>query len=602
MSKTNKCRNRRPQGTMMVTLLIFVVSVFILLSLGVFSYEAMRSFTARDELRSATEAASLAAVAALASSDTIDPAAAHLNAIAAAHAAFNSNTIVGNRLSTALTAGNASHVPPAGQSSLYIQFLDPNNNNAPTAGPNYINGTNVRCVGAYTLVPAFNVGVGTHPIRAESKGRTPTLDLVLCLDVSSSIDDQTVVTFVRRIWNGSRLTHEIVGAPAGSYQLSSVSPRAAGKILDILTPLPVGTSVNGCPPQQLTGCYSDGCSTPLRFSAALRNGGLAADVGVPPGNYPPATTTWTPIEFTDLVVNLDGRNDFAGFTHNGYQFPDLATLVEAARGNLENNTVFTGSLANTAVSVSPRAGYQAAYLDRAYQMAEPISTARRAATRFYQIMNTNTDAHFGFVSFSSGTYTDPNGTYNATKVDSGYAAGGVGTFPRPGVALSASQSNYNEIVNPATGALTRSISANGGTNIGQAVQTATDMLASSASRQNAKRAIIVFTDGHWNTGPDPFTSANNTRAANKDIAIYTIGLAQNAALIPFEVDTLNDLGAGVNYTYQDPRTNAPGSYTASRDGISKIAGNDGKFFLVTDERNLGYVFENIARHLVQLMH
>lgn len=601
MSKTNKISsNRVPRGAMLVTLLIFVVSVFILLSLGVFSYEAMRSFTARDELRSATESASLAAVAALASSDTVDPAAAHLNAIAAAHAAFNSNTIVGNRLSTALTAGTETHVPPAGQSSLYIQFLDPNNNNSPTAAPNYLNGTNVRCVGAYTLVPAFNVGVGTHPIRAESKGRTPTLDLVMCFDISSSIDDQTPVTFVRRIYSGGRVTHQIVAAPGGSYQLSDVSPRAAGKLLDILTPLPVGSTVDACPPQDLASAAIE--ATPLHFNAGLRNGGAPTDAGVPPGNYPPGTATWTPTDYTDLVVNLDGRNDFAGVNHNGYQFPDLATLVEAARGNLENNGVFNSSMANTAVSVSPRSGYQAAYLDLAYQRAEPISTARRSALRFFQIMKTNTDAHFGFVAFGSQEHTDPNDTYNSQKVDGSYPAGGMGTFPEAGIPLSASQSNYNEIVNPATGVCSKAISAHGGTNIGQAVQVATDMLASGASRQNAKRAIIVFTDGHWNTGPDPVLSANNTRAANKDIAIYTIGLAQNAALIPFEVDTLNDLGGGVNYTYVDPRTNAPGSYTASRDGISKIAGNDGKFFLVTDERNLGYVFENIARHLVQLMH
>ena len=510
-------KTRKQRGAMLVTLLIFVVSVFILLSLGVFSYEAMRSFTARDELRSATEAASLAAVAALASSDSINPAAAHLNAIAAAHATFNSNTIVGHRLSTALTAGTESHIPPAGQSSLYIQFLDPNNNNSPTSGPNYVNGTNVRCVGAYTLIPAFNVGVGIHPIRAESRGRTPTLDLVLCMDISSSIDDQTVVTFVRRIWSGGRVTHQVVASPAGSYQLASVSPRAAGKLLDILTPLPVGTNVDACPPQDLNGAAFDGCSTPLHFNATLRNGGAAADVGVPPGNYPPAAATWTPTDFTDLVVNLDGRNDFAGANHNGYQFPDLATLVEAARGNLENNSVFTASLANTAVSVSPRSGYQAAYLDMAFQKAEPISTARRAATRFFQIMKTNTDAHFGFVAFASNAYTDPNRTYNSPKVDWGYPAGGTGTYPEPGVALSASQSNYNEIVNSATGALSKAISAHGGTNIGEAVQTATDMLASSASRRNAKRAIIVFTDGHWNTGPDPVLSAKMPRPPIKTL-------------------------------------------------------------------------------------
>lgn len=607
---------RHNSGAMLVTLLIMVVSVFILLSLGVFSFEGIRAFTARDELRSATESAALAAAAALASSDSTDPVAAHLNSIVAAHAAFNANTIVGNQLATALTATNNSHQPPPAQSSLFIQFLDPNNNNLPTSGPSYLNGTNIKLVGAYTLVPAFNVGVGTHTIRAEANGRTPMLDLVMCFDISSSMDDQTKLTVVRRRWDPTRpsvlgapgsIVYDVVDAPPGSYQLSNVSPRAAGKMFDIFNCPPQGGGLNAAPPQRLANANGQPC--PLLFDAVsqqLRNGGAAVDVGTPPGNFPSGSVTWGLTTFTDMVVNIDDRDDFVSFTYNGYSFPNLATLVEAARGNLENLAVFSASKANTSIpaSVTPRAGYQAAYLAAAYANCEPVATAKQAALRFFQIMKTNTDAHFGLVCFSTNAYTDPLGTYTLSTVDPTYAPAPQGTYPIPGLPLTIGQANFTQIAGAGPSIIPKLMAGatpHGATNIGDAVQAATGMLASPASRPNAKRAIVLFTDGQWTVGTDPAVAAANTAATNKDIAIYSIGLALHPALVPREVDTLNDGGAGTTYSYIDPRNGSPGSYTATVDGVSKIAGNNGRFFLVTNSNNLNYVFENIARQLVQLM-
>jgi Flp pilus assembly protein TadG len=597
-----KFNQRRNRGAM-VTLLITAVSILILLTLGVFAFEATRAYTARDELRSATEAASLAAAAALASSDSLDPVASHLNSINAAHATFNNNTVVGNRLATAATVFTDTHMPSPGMSSLRIQFLDPNNNNLPTAAPAYDHGTNVRIVAAYTLQPAFNLGIGTHTIRAESNGKTPTLDLVMCFDISSSMDDQTKLTVVRRIWNGTRVVYEVVDAPGSSYQAGNVSPRAAGKMFDIFNCAPQGGGLNAAPPQRLANANFQ--PAPLQFNAVgrqLRNGGAAADAGSPPGNYPGGAVTWTPDVFTDMVVNIDDRNDFVSATYNGYSFPDLATLVEAARGNLENNGVFTSSQANTGVpaSVSPRNGYQAAYFAAAYANTEPCNTAKQAALRFFQIMKNNTDAHFGLVCFATGAYTNPAGTYTQSIVDPSYPPATSSSYPIPGVQLSATNNNFSQIHGTIVPRLMAGATPEGSTNIGDAVQAATNMLNSPASRQNAKRAILVFTDGQWTTGMDPATAALNAKNANKDIAIYSIGLALHPSLIPREVDTLNDGGAGTTYNYVDPRNGTPGSYTATTDGISKICGHDGKFFLVTNSQNLNYCFENIARNLVQL--
>jgi hypothetical protein len=575
--------------------------------IGVFSFEATRANTARDELRSATESASLAAAAALAGSDNTDPALAHLNAINAAHEAFNQNSVVGFPLATAGTAANNAHVPSAESSSLFIEFLDPNNNNQPTAAPTYLNGTTVHVVGAYNLPPAFQFIGFTFPIRAESIGRTPPLDLIVCFDCSSSIDDQTKVTFVRRRWNSSlpgvrggtgQIVYEVVNAPANSAQLA-VSPRAAGKIFDIVTPKPTGTGLNGGWPQSLSTAGQE--DTPLTFNPQLRNGGAGTDNNVPPGNYPGGGNSWGPTDFTDMVVNLDVKNDFAGITYDGYDFPDLATLVEAARGNLENSTVFANSKADTAVplSVAPRAGYMAAYQRGMRQFAEPIGSAKTAALRFFQIMKTNTNAHFGFVSFNENAHTTVGDTKNSANISGNYAAGGNSDFPEPGIRLSTTQSNFDEITNTATGILHKCL-ANGQTNLGDSLQAGVDMLTSNASRVEAKRAIILFTDGMRTTGPNPTAAANNAKNANKGIAIYTIGLAQNQQIIQEEVDTLNDGGSGTVYSYSDPQTGNPGTCTAGRDGVSKIAGNGGRFFLVTNSANLNYVFENIARQLVQL--
>ncbi|MGK3850853.1 hypothetical protein ABI057_15820, partial [Enterococcus faecium] len=68
------------------------------------------------------------------------------------------------------------------------------------------------------------------------------------------------------------------------------------------------------------------------------------------------------------------------------------------------------------------------------------------------------------------------------------------------------------------------------------------------------------------------------------IPIYTIGLAQVPAIIPGETAILNDTNSN--------QTNG---------GIAAIAGNGGKFWLVTSNANLRLTFENLARQLVQLV-
>ncbi len=580
--------------------LVMLIAVFVLLAIGVFSFELNRVEVARQQLRSACEAASLAGAATLASSDNTDTTAAQTSAINTAANVFRENSIIGYSLQAATITYSNPHDPASTQSSVYIELQDPNNNNAAVAlgDPR---GKTVKVWGNFGLLPAFGsfLGLGNVPIHGSSSGGVPSLDVVLCFDVSASIDDQTVVTFVRREWNPvqSRVDYNVSattnGSPAGAL--------ARGRIYDIIVPPAIGSSVDGTPPQHLSDSNNPGKNSyPLAFSEQSGRTGSALglrgrqETGYPPGNYPGNTWgngagTGTAQTYTDLVVNLDEQAVFGGATYNGFSFPDVATLVEAARGNLENANVFANSRARVPNSVTPRAGYKAAYLAAAAQHLHPICDAQKACQQFLTIMNTNTDAHFSLVAFTSraGTSMGPSSQMTDFNVDGTWASAGSGSFLVPMIPLNPGvyQTNYTTCLNALPGTVPIS-----GTNIGDAVNTAVNQLASNG-RTGAKKAIIVFTDGQpTSAGPldnsDPWRNAREAawRAKTAGFPIYSIGLAQNPAIIPGETAILNDTNGN-----------------RSSGGISGIAGFGGKFFLVTNVADLRFTFENIARQLVQLV-
>lgn len=585
---------RSKTGQSMVVLGL-IVSVLLLLAIGMFGFEVNRLELAREQLRAACDAASLSAAASLASSDNLDPTKAQEDAINTALNTFQQNVIVGTPMTQAQIAYSQADNPTANQGLLYFEFLDPHNNDQPVAlgDPN---GKVIRVDGSFGLVPAFGkfLGLSTMPIHSTSSGGVPELDVALCFDVSASIDDQTPVTFVRRQWNPAKAKIDYIvpptvfGAPAGAL--------AQGRIFDVIGPPAIGSAVDGLYPQNLSDSNSTGKNKyPLNFSEVNGRPGAApglrgaTNAGAPPGNYPPGTAgTGNQYTYTDLVVNIDGKMAFGGITSNGYNFPDIATLVEAARGNLENDVVFTNSKAKVSVpaNIQPKLGYQAAYFALAADNIHPLGDAQQAAQDFFTIMNTNTDAHFCLTAFTSNAGTSSSTTYSARNIDGTYAAGGTGKFPVPLLALNPAtgQTNYSqaEAVLPTTVAIS-------GTNIGDAINTSVTQLNKN-SRAGAKKAIVVFTDGEPTVGgpldPDPWTNARKAAALSKKsgIAIYTVGLAQNQAIVPSETAILND-------TNSNP----------SNGGIAAIAGNGGKFWLVTKVEDLRLTFENLARQLVQLV-
>ena len=586
------CRQLRFQkGQALIAIVgLFTFCVFPLIA--VFCFELSRVTLAKQQLQNACEAAALAAVATLASSDNSSPTTTHNDCMQVALNIFKQNYVLGTELTTstiveserALTCG-------VGEAKLYFEFVNPITKAVePITSPS---AKVVRIVAVFGDKLAFGqyIGISQWNIRANADGGVPNLDVALCFDVSGSMDDQTPVTLVRRKWDatagsGGAVTYDV---PVGA------NGPARGKIFDVLQPAPTGTSLNAMEPQWLDEAW---WNAKLNFSEylasyygvpGLRSLGGYPDQGKPPGNYPPGTApTWDGYNaFTDMVVNIDGKTTFGGFTYGGFSFPDLPTLVEAARGNLENNTVYLQSKANTATSVTPRSGYQNAYRLAAAQQLQPIKDAKDASLLFTSILNTDTDCHFGFVSFDASTGTSPGSTENWWNIDLDSPYGTKLDFPRPMVPLdrSVGATNYSS-VNSAI----QSCVAMGSTNIGAAIHEAVQDLKAH-SRTGSVKAIVLFTDGQPTapSGPldaDPWMNARKAAdEANKaGIAVYTIGLAQNSAIIPGETLMLND-------SNDNPNTG----------GIAAIARHGGTFNLVTNSANLRQAFEKIARRLVQLV-
>lgn len=582
--------SRRNAAGQSIVFMVVIIALLIICPIGLFSFEVNRAESCRQQLRAACESAALAAAATLASQDNLDPIEGHTQAMQTALTSFQQNSCLGISLADA-AIGGSDDIPESEKSSLFIEFLDPNNNNQPVSVGDP-DGKIVRVTAAFGLKPSFGqfLGIGTVPMKVTNSGGVPDLDVCLCFDVSGSIDDQTRVSFVKRDWTGDTATGNNRYTVATTRAGATAGTRANGRIYDILGPVPSGTRVNAMAPQYLALSTSN-TRWPLTFTesgGSTRGLRGATETGSRPGNRGSTTITSGGVyHFTDLVVNIDGRNTFAGVTTpDGYAFPDIGTVVEAARGNLENNTVFVNSGASRSLpsTVAPRAGYRARYLQLAAEALSPLGEAQRAASDFFTIMNTNTRGHFSLICFSDTAGVTATTTYNESNVDDTYSPGGTSNFPIPNIALNNAlgMTNYSTIMNslPTTRATTA-------TNIGDAVNRAVSQLRNN-SRPGSKKAIVLFTDG-MPTAPasDPEGTARSAARAARDagIPIYSIGLAQNPEIIPDEVRTLT-------HTNSNPTTG----------GVSGIAGHGGVFFLVTNTGDLRKTFENIARQLVALVH
>lgn len=553
MIKRNLRRAMRQRGQAMIpVILIAFLAVGVI---GIFAFEVCRAASIHEQLRTATEAAALAGSTELAGADELDVTTSQNNALKAAKELFHRNDIFGASLNN--IEEDFQNEPATGHMKLRMQFVDPKRRNmvVPVGDPT---GKVLMVETKYGMHPLFADYVGlagtTLPVTAVAFGGVGDLDISLVFDISGSMDDQTKVSLVRRRFD-----------PGSSKTVYEVQKNG--------TLTAIQAFLQACRPQQLNFGASG-----VNFNPALRG----TTDNAQPGNFPPGSAGV--FGFTDVVVNVDENDVFGGVNIDGFNFPNVATLVEASRGNLENDAVFTNSGAKSALQglVTPKAGYQSEYFKLAAEHTHPLIEAKNASIEFFKLMNKNSNAHFSVVAFNQDVGTIENGTFQDSNVAATYPAGGIGKFAFPLIKLNQieSETNFDKVTNSVA-----TFSCGGGTNIGGGTNTAIEQFTGN-SRPNAKKVIVLFTDGApTNGGPLSGDPRQNCilaaqKANQRGMAIYTVGLALDPALIPQQQQVLGD---------------------STPQGMAKLAGNGGRFFQVTNAGNLRNAFASIARQLSQLV-
>jgi hypothetical protein len=621
-----------------------------------FVFEMARYNLAAQQLKNCLDSAALAAACSTTGSNAASPGATQTIAMNAAMYMYQQNSILSFPLtSTPAPAGygttNPSWSPVTNQAQLYFEFLDPVTKLPVSYGS--ANGKILRVFGSWGFTPITaqftGLNIGPYVIQDQSDGGLPQLDVVLCFDISSSMDDFTNISLVNRSDNGSSgIAYTLPGAvtPVTDPTTGIVYKQQGPLYYAINSNNPLGTSVNATCPMDLDNGANP---SPTQGMYQFNVGGHGTQTSSPP----PQTTTQTStsnggLSFTDLVVNLDGTaTESTGITVNGFPFPaddathkGLGVLVEAARGNLESTAIATAAhVPYTTWGITPKSGWFAAYWDAAMSaqsgyptgavtpLRHPIGDAILASENFFQILNNDADVHFGLVTFGSGVGSGPGSNLGSmSAIENGYNSGSWPSNPTPPnpliplvKAAGPTNSNYSTVIPPPTtsvnGAMfcvntvappltqiTQTLVAEGGTNIQQSLDSALAMLLGSKttdatttpmggpvqnlSRPGATRAIVLFTDGEPNYNTDVGTSDPQCQLEAKG--------AKNAGIPIYTIGLCLVPSLQANQT--TVLTDASGS-----NGIAALSKNGATFTQTTSASGLTAVFQNVARQLVQLV-
>ncbi len=223
----NKAKRRKAQ---MVSVMNLGIAFVIVVVVGVFSFELTRYLLARDELRTNVEVAALSCQTTLASSG--DPTFPDYQTAAEKTALqlFQQNSILGVPMSQAILASPGSGTVDLGpgQSAISFQFLDPLTRqpvNASGAGvfggpidPS-LAGTLVQATGSYCYSPLLgqflNLANAQFVFSVSALAGIPKIDLMVLLDISGNMDDDTSVTYYQRYEGPSGINYMIPNSPTG---------------------------------------------------------------------------------------------------------------------------------------------------------------------------------------------------------------------------------------------------------------------------------------------------------------------------------------------------------------------------------------------------
>ncbi|MBS2006792.1 MAG: VWA domain-containing protein [Cyanobacteria bacterium SZAS TMP-1] len=604
--------------------LILVGAFFVILPLGLLGFEYARYTLLCSQLQSVTDAAALSGTAALASSPSgYSYTDLHNLAMDVAVQTFQQNSVLttsfgGGNVVVNKNTGPTLGTPPLNTANINITLLDQTGKAVATDSKDAVT---MQIQAIYSDKPVFASGIlpigNIETASAISFGGLPQLDLFLCFDVSGSMDDQTPIVLVNRQWNPAINTVDYKTVVSGKSIYDTFKPQPTGTALNALPPqnlsygaypspsnsnpyifsesaFPAGNLLNGLRGNQFT--YTPGSIPGLPLATKYPPGTIVPEQGWPPGNFDPTN----PINakgngkdpaayangFTDLVVPVPSTG--------GYDFSNIATCVEASRGNMESDAICLQSQGGAKINpiLPPRKpGYYATYWSQVEKMVDPIAAARLASDNFFYTMNISSNAHFALSSFSDAAGTAPTSTWATThnNADLTWTASGTNNFPVPLVGLDQTLSNYDDVTRAVDGSgAVLPLRPTGRTNIADSLHAAIAQLTDKAkARPQAKKAIILFTDGVPNLPVDTATAqaqafAEASSAHSKGIPIYTIGLSQNAAIKPLEDNFLGDNKGG------------------SGKGVAYISGNNAIYVSVTKSADLNKAFQTIARSLVVL--
>ena len=541
MKSIYSVRNRKGQS--MVVLMTFLTFFFVLL-LGMTALEFARYSLCCQQFQHCVDIAAIGGAVGLASSNNTDQATSQEIAKSVAQRIFERNYILDTTLkgnTTFATSAGAPPTPPARKAVINFTWLDPETG-LPTNNPG--DQKVFRVSGAYGYPPLVGnyIGLGPNAVlrcSATGNGGGTMLDVILCFDLSASIDDSTKVSLVERYYTGSGRKNQYRVVDSGMLY------EASGATDD------TGTPLNACYPQQIENQEAK------RYNRKQR--------GRTQGERPGTQGMEGGRNYTDIVVNLDENNTFGGTTlstsYGTFEYPTVGALVEAARGNLESSTMANNANVDlSAIGVSnPRAGFYRAYWENALVHRHPLYDAQASAANFFQILNNSTNAHFGLVCFSTDERTTYTGRPSIGSTDGhSVSTSNAGTIPTsstvscptPYVQLDkttgAVGSNFTTIQQyfpPTNPPAAPQLTAYNGTDINGAITLALQNLlpANKISggmdkmRIGATPAIVLFTDGRptANTGVGDMNGVTTSNIAkNNGVKIYCIGLAQVDSIIP----------------------------------------------------------------------
>ncbi len=274
---------KRMKGQM-ASILNLAIAFFVVVAVGLFAFELTRYLLARDELKTNVEVAALSCQTTLASSGDPTSAANQQTAENTALQLFKQNSILGQPMSSAMipTGGPSALDPAPGQAQIVFQFLDPLTRvpvNASGAGVDSgvtdpaAAGTLVQAVGSYCYSPSCGQFIGLanaqFTFQVSALAGIPKIDLMVLLDISGGMDDDTSVSFYQR-YEGPTGTNWMIPSSTGSIAVGSPSTVWCG----------------GRPPNILPPCELEINGTCLQYSqnptVPASNGLAATGIGSPP--------------------------------------------------------------------------------------------------------------------------------------------------------------------------------------------------------------------------------------------------------------------------------------------------------------------------------